>query len=77
MMVIHKTKYAEIGSKMREMPTEKHISSYEWEELVEKLCASDDASLHGIGVREKDKMKHKQHQSDLYQFLPGPPLRPP
>jgi hypothetical protein len=45
-------KYAEIGRKMREIPQQKADTSYEWEELVQKLCVSDDAVLHDIGVRE-------------------------
>ena len=52
MMEMNKTKYAEIGRRMRELPLETHISSYEWEELVQKLCASDDAELHDIGIKE-------------------------
>ena len=45
-------KYAEIGRRMRDIPPEKPGVSYEWEELVHKLCASDDDGLRGIGVRE-------------------------
>jgi len=52
MMEMNKTKYAEIGRRMRELPLETHISSYEWEELVEKLCASNDAGLRDIGAKE-------------------------
>ncbi|MEI6702484.1 MAG: hypothetical protein WCL71_02970 [Deltaproteobacteria bacterium] len=59
MTEINKTKYAEIGRKMRELPLEKHGSSYEWEELVQKLCASGDARLHGIGIREMRELKQK------------------
>ncbi len=33
--------------------------SYEWEELVQKLCASDDAGLHEIGVRESELLRQK------------------
>lgn len=33
--------------------------SYEWEELVQKLCASDDAGLHEIGVGELDLLRQK------------------
>ena len=60
MTSINITKYAEIGRKMRELPLEKHGASYEWEELVEKLCASGDARLHGIGIREFGEL-HKKH----------------
>jgi hypothetical protein len=45
-------KYAEIGRKMRGIPQQKADTSYEWEELVQKLCVSDDAGLRDIGVRE-------------------------
>ena len=60
MMVMNHSKYAEIGRKMRELPLEKHGSSYEWEELVQKLFASDDAELHGIGIRELNSLKQLQ-----------------
>lgn len=33
--------------------------SYEWEELVQKLCASNDAALHEIGVRELELLRQK------------------
>lgn len=59
MMVINKTKYAEIGRRMRAIPLEKPGSSYEWEELVQKLCVSDDAGLHDIGIKELGELKHK------------------
>ena len=52
MMVMNKTKYAEIARRMREIPLETHMSSYEWEELVEKLCALNDAGLRDIGAKE-------------------------
>ena len=51
--------YAEIGRKMREIPLEKTCASYEWEELVQKMCASDDAGLHAIGVRELEILRKK------------------
>jgi len=59
MIVINRTKYAEIGRKMRAIPHETPGASYEWEELVHKLCASGDAQLHEIGSRERDKLKLK------------------
>ena len=52
MMKTGNAKYAEIGRRMREIPHEQAGASYEWEELVHKLCASDDDGLRGIGVRE-------------------------
>ena len=52
MMETGNTKYAEIGRRMREIPPEPPAVSYEWEELVHRLCASDDDGLHNIGVRE-------------------------
>jgi hypothetical protein len=52
MMAMKNTKYAEIGRRVRELPPEPHISSYEWEELVQKLSVSDDAGLRDIGVKE-------------------------
>ena len=52
MVFMNNTKYAEIWCRMREVPLEPHLSSYEWEELVEKLCTSNDAGLRDIGARE-------------------------
>ena len=60
MKVMNYSKYAEIGRKMRELPLEKHGSSYEWEELLQKLCASGDARLHGIGIRELRELQKQQ-----------------
>ena len=60
MVVIDKTKYAEIGRRMRELPLETHMSSYEWEELVEKLCTSDDAGLRDIGAKELYDLLHRR-----------------
>ncbi len=59
MTCINKSKYAEIGRRLRNIPLEKHILSHEWEELVQKLCASDDESLHAIGNKEQDKLKQE------------------
>jgi hypothetical protein len=56
MIAINKTKYADIARKMRELPLEKHGSSYEWEELVQKLCNSSDEGLRGIGVMEFNEL---------------------
>jgi hypothetical protein len=55
-----KSIYAEIGRKMRAIPLEKPGSSYEWEELLERLCASDDAVLHDIGIKELGELKNRQ-----------------
>ena len=60
MMVMNKTKYAEIARIMREIPLETHMSSYEWEELVEKLCVSDDAGLRDIGAKELYDLLHRR-----------------
>jgi hypothetical protein len=55
-----KTNYAEIGRRMRAIPVEQPGTSYEWEELVEKMCASEDAGLHEIGVKELYDLLHKR-----------------
>ena len=60
MSYANKTTYAAIARKMRQIPLEEHTSSYEWEELVLKLCASDDTNLHAIGIKELDELKHLQ-----------------
>jgi hypothetical protein len=54
------TKYAEIGIKLRQMPLESHIPSHEWEELVQKLCSSDDDRLREIGNRELYELHNKR-----------------
>jgi len=59
MLGINKTKYAEIGRRVRELPIERSASSHEWEELVERLCASDDTRMHDIGNRELDELRQK------------------
>mgnify|MGYP001285191836 CR=1 FL=1 len=56
--------YAQIARKISEIPIDKHGSSYEWEELVEKLCASEDAGLQEIGHKEHDELEqtHTKHE---------------
>lgn len=54
-----KTKYKEIARKIRAIPPEELNSSYEWEELVQKMCISDDDGLHEIGVRELKALQQK------------------
>jgi hypothetical protein len=60
MIVINKTIYAEIGRRMRAMPPETSGSSHEWEELVQKLCVSDDAGLHDLGIKELGELEQKR-----------------
>jgi hypothetical protein len=60
MIAIDKTKYAEIGRQMRALPPEKSSIPYKWEELVNKMCESDDAVLHNVGIKERDELQHKQ-----------------
>lgn len=52
-------KYVEQARKMRKIPLEKPCASYEWEELVQKLCASENAELSQIGVRELELLRQK------------------
>ncbi|MDU0459226.1 MAG: hypothetical protein RW306_10905 [Geobacteraceae bacterium] len=59
MTVVNKRRYAEIGRRIRDVPLEYAGISYEWEELVQKLCDSEDAGLHGIGVRELELLRIK------------------
>jgi hypothetical protein len=54
------SKYIEIGRRIRELPQEEPVSSYEWEELVQKLCESSDTVLHEIGVKERDNLQKKR-----------------
>jgi len=60
MITINRAKYAEIGRKMRALPIEKPGSSYEWEELVQKLCNSSDEVLYGIGIRARRELEKTQ-----------------
>ena len=50
--MLDKAKYTEIGRRVRNIPQEKPLLSYEWEELVQKLCVSDDDGLRDIGAKE-------------------------
>ncbi len=63
-MGMNKAKYAEIGRKIRNIPLDKPCMSYEWEELVEKLCASDDSGLHTIGIEELGKLMLKRTENN-------------
>ena len=59
MVSADRTTYEDIARRMREVPAVKTCPSYKWEELVSKLCASDDAGLHDIGVRELELLQQK------------------
>ncbi len=61
--------YEEIARKMREIPQEKSCPSYKWEELVQKLCASDDARLHDIGERELELLRQKCPNCPLFKDI--------
>jgi len=60
MIVINKAKYAEIGRQVRALPLEKARLTHEWEEVVHKMCASNNAALHDIGVKELDELKRNK-----------------
>lgn len=68
MMNTDKEKYAEISRKIREAPLEEPWPSYKWEELVSKLCASDDARLHDIGVRELEILRAKCPECPVFKL---------
>lgn len=59
MIAIDKATYAEIGRQMRAFPPEKPGISYKWEELVNRMCASDDDGLHDVGIKEHDELQRK------------------
>jgi hypothetical protein len=59
MVGTNKKAYEEIARRMREVPVDEPVSSYEWEELVQKLCASDDDGLHDIGIKELGELEQK------------------
>ncbi|HXE97607.1 MAG TPA: hypothetical protein VN642_14465 [Dongiaceae bacterium] len=60
--------YEEIARKIREIPADEPVSSYEWEELVQKMCDSDDAGLHDIGIKELGELK-RRHPDNKKQDL--------
>lgn len=45
--------YAAIASKLRTLPLDTPSMRYEWEELVTRLCASNDDVLREIGMQER------------------------
>jgi hypothetical protein len=49
-----KATYAEIARKIREIPLDEPVSSHEWDELVKKMCDSEDAGLQDIGRKAHD-----------------------
>ena len=53
----NKPAYEYIVRRLRSLPLDEPIPSYEWEELVQKLCDSGDATLHDIGLRELHELK--------------------
>jgi hypothetical protein len=57
MLAINRSKYVEISRRISEMPLEKLGSTYQWEELVQKMCASEDAVLQQIGLQELGELK--------------------
>jgi len=60
MIYINKAKYAELASHVKTLPPEKARSTHEWEEVVHKMCDSDDNALHDIGVKELDELKRNR-----------------
>jgi hypothetical protein len=57
MPAMNRSKYVEISRKISEMPLDKLGSTYQWEELVQKMCASEDAGLQQIGIKELGELK--------------------
>lgn len=57
---IDKSIYIEIGDRLSEISPERHLSSHEWEEMVQKLCASDDAGLRNVDVKELYDLLNKR-----------------
>lgn len=50
--------YAQIARKVSEIALDNLGSSYEWEELVQRMCDSEDAGLQVIGHKEHDVLEH-------------------
>ena len=51
------SRYTEIGRKIRTIVPDKFSPAYEWEELVQRMCASQDANLRAIGSKEREELK--------------------
>ncbi|MEI6215065.1 MAG: hypothetical protein WCP10_13240 [Desulfuromonadales bacterium] len=60
-MVDKKSIYAGIAGRIRRLPPEANVTSYEWEELVQKMSNSDDPGLREIGRDEAAKLKNLDH----------------
>jgi hypothetical protein len=61
MPVSKNVKYGEISRRISAMPLEKLGSTYQWEELVQRMCASADDELREIGIKEQEELKnHKR-----------------
>lgn len=43
------------------------VSSYEWEDPVQRLCESDDAELHDLGIKEFGELKWKRPDIRSYK----------
>jgi len=48
--------YAAIARKISKIPLEKADTNHKWEELVQKLCNSNDSTLHDIGIKERNEL---------------------
>ncbi len=53
------SRYIEIGRRVRTIASETLSPKYEWEELVQRMCASQDISLRAIGLKEREELKHR------------------
>jgi hypothetical protein len=67
MIAIDKAKYAEIGRRVRALPPEKSNPDYKWEELVRKMCESNDERLREIGKYELSVLREKFPHSILFK----------
>ena len=65
MIAIDRTKYSEIGRRVRALPSETSKPDYKWEELVRKLCESNDTRLRDIGKYELGVLQEKFTDSSV------------
>lgn len=65
----NKITYEKIAQKIRELPMETPCPNYKWEELVQRLCDSEDESLRNIGVRELEAIRQKCPNCPVFKYV--------
>ena len=60
MIYINKAKYVELAKHVRTLPQEITVSTHEWEEVVHKMCTSEDADFRDLGFKELNDLKRRR-----------------